>query len=50
MTDMDRLLKIRGGHRALHVITKIIREVDEILTSGSALAAEQFKQLSVKQQ
>ena len=48
MTDLDQLCKIRGGHRA--VTTKIIQEVDEILTSGSALAAEQFKQLSVKQQ
>ena len=47
MTD-DRLHKIRGGHRA--VTTKIIRDVDEILTSRGALEAEQLKQLSVKLQ
>lgn len=48
MSEFERLRKIRGGHRA--VTTKIIREVDEILSRDGPLETDQSKQLSVKLQ
>ena len=47
MSADERLRKIRGGHRA--VTTKIVRDVDEILASGT-LEPEQLNRLGVKLQ
>ena len=48
MTEIERLRKVRGGHRA--VATKVVQEVDEILDTEEPLGPEQLKQLSVKLQ
>ena len=49
MSDDERLREIRGGHRG--VVTKLIRKVDELLTTGeTTFTAEQLTLLQVKQQ
>ena len=48
MMEIERLRKVRGGHRA--VATKVVQEVDEILDTEAPLGLEQLKQLSVKLQ
>ena len=47
MSDDERLHAIRGGHRG--VVTKLIKEVDELLTTGETFTAEQRTLLQVKQ-
>ena len=48
MSDDERLRAIRGGHRG--VVTKLIKEVDELLATGETFTAEQRTLLQVKQQ
>ena len=47
-SEIERLRKVRGGHRA--VTTRVVREVDDMLSTDGPLRAEQLQQLSVKLQ
>ena len=48
MSDDEQLRAIRGGHHG--VVTKLIKEVDELLATGETFTAEQRTLLQVKQQ
>ena len=48
MSENERMRSIRGGHRG--VVTKIIREVDELLSTEGPMTAERASQLNVKLQ
>ena len=47
-SEIERLRKVRGGHRA--VTTRVMHEVDDMLSTDGPLRAEQLQQLSVKLQ
>ena len=48
MSENERMRSIRGGHRG--VVTKIVREVDELLTTDGSMTPERATQLHVKLQ
>ena len=48
MSENERMRSIRGGHRG--VVTKIVREVDELLSTEGLMTAERASQLNVKLQ
>ena len=48
MSENERMQLIRGGHRG--VVSKIIRDVDELLSTDGPMIAERASQLNVKLQ
>ena len=48
MSEDERVRSIRGGHRG--VVTKVVKEVDDLLSTKEALDAERVSRLNVKLQ
>ena len=48
MSDDERMRSIRGGHRG--VVTKIVKEVDDLLSAEGPMNAERVSRLNVKLQ
>ena len=48
MSDDEQMRSIRGGHRG--VVTKIVKEVDDLLSAEGPMNAERVSRLNVKLQ